>query len=113
MNKEQVKQISELKPKISTTPIRIKKSTARSLKALSRKINQKPLGRKVIIDDIIQKSLELLTDKDLEQIKASTYSNADKLELKYKEHCKKNGFVSKEDFFKLLLEGLPYAEKTS
>lgn len=50
------------------------------------------------MDDILLKALPLLTENHFEEIKASTLSNADKLEAAYPEYCKKNGQISKDEY---------------
>jgi len=106
VNKE--KDTSTKKPTSNTIPIRIKKATARTLKSIINKLNKKQFGRKVIADDVIDKALSTLNGEDLEEIKISTYSSADQLELQYRNYCRKNGYIDKEEFIKLLLKaGLP------
>lgn len=102
------------KPSSNTVPIRVKKSTAKTIRMILNKLNKKQLGRKVIVDDVISKSLPLLLENHLEEIKAATYSSKDRLELKHQEYCKTHGSISKEDFLeKLLQAGLPSLENDS
>ena len=89
---------------LNTVAIRVHKTTAKNLKVILTKLNKKPLGRKVKPDDVIQKLLSLLSDEHLEEIKQSTLSNADRLEVAYQEYCKQNGQVSKDEYFGLLLK---------
>ena len=86
-------------------PIRISKSTVKTIKGLLQKVNKKFYGRKVKPDDLILKSISLLTDDHLEEIKQAALTNADRLELAYQEHCKANGQISKDEYFGLLLKG--------
>lgn len=93
------------KSKSNTTPIRVLKTTAKSLKSMVQKLNKKPLGKKIRVDDLILKALSLLEDKHFEEIKNSTLTNADRLEMKYQEYCRVNGPVSKDEFLgKLMTE---------
>lgn len=92
------------KAQLNTTPIRVHKTTAKALKSILTKLNRKPHGRRVKHDDVIQKSLTLLNDEHLEEIKQSTLSNSDRLEMAYQEYCKQNGQVSKDEYFGLLLK---------
>ena len=100
-----------LSPKSSSpnsVPIRVTKSTARLLRSLLSKCNKKSHGRRVKADDIIKRSLELLNDSHLEEIKESTFSSQDKLEIEFKKYCQLHGPTSKEKFLSLLLQnGLP------
>jgi len=91
------------RPKPNTTPVRLLKSTAKELKSMTLSLNKKPLGKKARIDDVIVKALSLLEEKHLEEIRESTLSNADKLELSYREYCKANGQISKDEYIGRLL----------
>ena len=96
---------SPKKSKGNSTPIRILRPTAKALKSLLQKLNKKPLGRKVRADDLILKALSLLEEKHFEQIKKLTLSNADRLELFYREYCKAHGHITKDDYLGVLLHG--------
>ena len=89
--------------KTNTTPIRVFKATAKTLKSMIQKLNKKSLGRKVRVDDLILKSLSLLEDKHLEEIRDATLSNTDKLEISYQEYCKTHGQISKDEYLGRLL----------
>ena len=73
------------------------------LRSIIAKCNRKAHGRKVKADDIIAVSVELLTDVHLEQIKRSTYSSSDQLEIEFKNFCKNNGALSKDEFLRLII----------
>jgi hypothetical protein len=90
-------------PSSNTIPIRISKPTSRLLKSILTKCNRKTHGRKVKVDDVLQKSLSLLADAHLEEIKNSTYSSQDQLEIEYKKFCQTNGNISKDEFLQRLL----------
>jgi hypothetical protein len=93
------------KSKVSTTPIRILKSTAKTLKGLLQKLNRKPLGKRIRIDDLVLKSLSLLEDKHYEEIKDASLSNTDRLEINYHKYCKQHGQISKDAYIGQLLNG--------
>ena len=96
------------KPTLNTLPIRMKKTTAKTLRTIVKRLNRKSIGRKVVADDVIAKALSLIESKHLEEIKTSTYSSTDQLELQYRNYCQKHEMISKDDFLKKLLEaGLP------
>lgn len=90
-------------PNPNSVPIRVSKSTARMLKSIVAKCNRKSHGRKVKNDDVIEKSLKLLSELEIEQIKESTFSSQDKLEIEFKKYCKKNGSISKDKFLQIIL----------
>ena len=92
------------KYQVNTIPIRVGKNTAKTIKALLQKLNKKSYGKKVKPDDLIQKSISLLSDEHLEEIKQATMSNSDRLELAYQEYCKNHGQISKDEYFGLLLK---------
>ena len=92
----------------NTTPIRVKKTTLRSIRQILNRLNKKAHGRKVTTDDVVSKALSLLQDEHFEEIKKMTYSSQDHLDLQYQEYCRLNGQVSKEKFLEMLLKaGLP------
>ena len=97
----------------NTIPIRITKVTARQLKAIVGKCNRKAHGKKVKIDAVIQKSLSLLQDAHLEEIKTATYSSQDHLEIEFKKYCQTNGQITKDQFLAILLaNAIPQVSKT-
>ena len=113
---ESLSPISKPKKKATanTTPIRVKKTTAKSLKSVLNKLNKKSLGRKVTIDDVVAKALPLLTETHFNEIKEGTYSGEDRLEIRYQEYCRSHGNTSKEKFLEELLKaGLPALQNTS
>ena len=101
---------SKTKKKVvqSTVPIRVKKTTLRSIRQILNRLNKKAHGRKIITDDVVSKALGLLQDEHFEEIKKMTYSSQDHLDLQYQEYCRLNGQVSKGKFLEMLLQaGLP------
>lgn len=91
-------------PKVlTTTPIRVQKSTFKIVQGIVNKINKLPMGKKINADQIIYKSLSLLTDVHLQEIKESTYTSKDLLDLEYKKFCKLHGSISKDEFIRKIL----------
>ena len=96
------------KPASTTVPIRLNKSTARTLKSIANKLNRKSHGRKVKVDQIVAKAITLLEVEHLEQIKEETYSSGDRIEMEFRQYCKRHGSISKEEFLaKVLAAALP------
>lgn len=92
----------------NTIPVRVRKATSRAIRTVQSKLNRKQLGRRVTVDDVVTKALSMLTDESLEEIKQSTFSSKDHLELQYQEYCRENGQVTKEKFLEMLLQaGIP------
>jgi hypothetical protein len=106
MEQQQVSKEEKVSKKyqVNTIPIRVTKATAKTIKTLLQKMNKKPYGKNVRPDDLIQKSISLLSDEHLEEIKQASMSNSDRLELAYQEYCKTHGQISKDEFFGLLLK---------
>ena len=88
----------------NTTPIRVKKTTLRSIRQILNRLNKKIHGRKVVVDDVVSMALSLLQDKHLEEIKEMTYSSQDHLDLQYQKYCKLNGYISRNEFLAMLLK---------
>lgn len=92
------------KYQVNTIAIRVSKTTAKAIKLLLQKLNKKSYGKRVRPDDLIQKAISLLSDDHLEEIKQSTLTNSDRLEIAYQEYCKTHGQISKDEYFGLLLK---------
>lgn len=103
METENVKIKQPARSALTTTPIRVHKSTAKALQSIVAKINKIPMGKKVTIDQVISKAITLLTDTHIHEIKESTYTSKDLLDLEYKKFCKLNGPISKDEFIRKLL----------
>ena len=107
--------MNEAKPirtkKSSTTqtiPIRIQRSTARKLKYLVQSCNRISRGQKIKADMIVAKALSLITNDHLTEIKESTFTSKDWIEVEYDKFCRLSGKISKDEFMKKLLQaGLP------
>ena len=80
----------------NTVPIRLSKSTSKTLRTIVNKCNKKSLGRKVKSEDVVSLALSLITDKEIEQIKTGSYSSQDHFEIKYKKYCENNGSITKD-----------------
>lgn len=101
-------------PVSNSVPIRINKTTARLLKSIVTKCNKKSHGKKVRVDDVIQKALSLLQEGHIEELRIATYTSQDQLEIEFKKFCQTNGNISKDEFLKKLLSAaLPQVSLTS
>lgn len=88
----------------TTTPMRVKKTTQSSIKKLLTKINRKSYGKKVKVDDLLEKLLSLFDESiHIKELQDASLSNADRLDINYKEYCKKHGNVSKDEYLGILL----------
>lgn len=93
------------KSKQSTTPVRIKKTTARKIRQILTKLNKKSFGRNLKTDDLISYAVDLISEKDFDILQESTLSNKDRLERNYKDFCLKNGNISKDEYLGKLITG--------
>jgi hypothetical protein len=99
--------VTKSKPNtVSTVPLRVKRETKRRIQAELAKVNKKPLGRKVRVDSLVIRALNLLTDSDFKALQEESLTNADRLEQKYLEYLKSNNGKSKDEFIGQILAGI-------
>ena len=104
---EQIKNENVIKvksKKSAYSTIRLTQNTKKKLTQLLNKSNKKNFGKRVKADQLILLALELITDDHVKNLQENSLSNADKLEMKFKEYVRKNGSISKDDFLGKLLE---------
>lgn len=92
------------KVKKENSTIRVSSSTQKLLTQVLLKLNKKSFGRRVRIDPLLQLALSKLVDADLKFLQEQSLSNADRLEMNYREYVKKNGPLSKDEFLGILLK---------
>lgn len=102
MEPTEVKKVTHLK-KPSASSLRVKPETRKRLFGELAKVNKKNYGRKVRPDQLLNLLLSLLKPEHIQLLQSESLSNADRLEMRYKEHTKKFGPVSKDEFLGLLL----------
>ena len=94
-----------LDPSLSKTcNLRLLVSTRDKLQAVLDSLNAKEFGHRVRIDDVLLLSITQLTDEHRHQLQVDTFSNADRLEIKFKEYQKDFPNVSKDEFLGILLK---------
>ncbi len=100
-------QSKEQKPKAKTdvSAIRIDMSTQKLVSSLLAKANRKSHGRKVKASQLVQLALSKLDDADIRQLQERSLSNADRMEMKFREYCKRNHGATRDEFLGQLLEG--------
>ena len=84
--------------KLNTAGIRVDKETQRDLNRLVDKINKKQFGKKVKISQIIALSVKLIGDEHIKELQHNSLSNADKIEMQYRDYIRQNGAISKDEF---------------
>jgi repressor of nif and glnA expression len=88
----------------NTVPIRVHKDIARAIRRDLAKLNKKEFGRRIRVDDYVAKAISKLTEDDKRELQQASLSNADRLELMYREHAKGNpSQFSKEQFLGRLI----------
>ena len=85
--------------------VRITSDTKNMLDQILAEANNKDLGGKVKPESVLALAFSLVKKDDIEKLKAATLTNTDKLELRYREHVKKHGPVTKDDFLGRVLSG--------
>lgn len=99
--------VAKTKPNtVSTVPLRVKRETKRRIQAELVKVNKKPFGRKVRVDALLVRALNLLTDSEYKALQEESLTNADRLEQKYLEYLKSNNGKSKDEFLGQILAGI-------
>lgn len=88
----------------NTVPIRVHKDIARAIRRDLAKLNKKEFGRRIRVDDYVAKAIAKLTDDDRRELQQASLSNADRLELMYRQHAKSgDSQISKEQFLGRLI----------
>lgn len=88
----------------SNVSLRVKRDTKRRVLQELAKMNKKDFGRSIKADDLIMLALSLIEPRHISLLQEATLSNADRLELMYREHVKKYGATSKDEFLGQLIE---------
>ncbi len=110
METSDTKKVSIAK-KSSAANIRVRPETRKALLAELAKVNKKSFGRKVRVEHLLRLLLTLIKPEHIQKLQGESLSNSDRIEMRYREHTKKFGAVSKDEFLGLLLQ--LDAEKTS
>lgn len=88
-----------------TYAIRIAPETKNMLDQILSEANNKELGSKVKPENVFTLALSLVKKEQIEALKSASLTNADKLELRYREHVKVHGPMTKDDFLGRVLSG--------
>ena len=83
--------------------VRLTSATKKRLSTILRGVNKKGFGKRVKASQVIELSLSLLSDHHIKQLQEKSISNADILEMRFREYSKKHGKISKDDFLGILL----------
>ncbi len=96
-------QESKAKAKKDSSTVRVSNSTQKLLTSILQKANKKPHGCRVKADPVLQLALSKITDADIKMLQEQSLSNADRMEIKYREFVRVNGPTSKDEFLGTLL----------
>ncbi len=88
----------------SISAVRIKPKAQKKLTALLSKANKKDFGKRIKATDLIEVALELIQDTHIKQIQEQSLSNADLLEIRFREYTKNNGKISKDEYLGILMK---------
>ena len=102
MEPTEVKKATSLKKPVATS-LRVKPETRKRLLVELSKVNKKTFGRKVRTDQLLNLLLTLLEPKHIQKLQDESLSNTDRIEMKYREHVKQFGAISKDEYLGLLL----------
>lgn len=83
--------------------LRVKPETRKRFLSELAKANKKSYGRKVRADQLLSLLLTFIRPEHIQQLQQGSLSNSDRLEMRYREHVKKFGPTSKDEFLGLLL----------
>jgi hypothetical protein len=103
---DQSTQVKVTKPKVASgtsVSLRVKRETKRRIQAELAKLNKKDFGKRVRCDELIGTALSLLTDQHLKAMQEGSMTNADRLEIQYRDYVKKHGATTKDDFLGKIL----------
>lgn len=87
----------------TASSLRVKPETRKRFLSELAKVNKKSYGRKVRADQLLSLLMTLVRPEHIQQLQQGSLSNSDRLEMRYREHVKKFGPTSKDEFLGLLL----------
>jgi hypothetical protein len=94
--------ISKEKQKMAN--LEVSKETKKKITSAILMLNRKELGQPITPEQYLSLAISLLTPQHLEQLKTESLTNKDRLEIKYREHCKEQGRISMDEFLGFLLK---------
>ena len=105
---ERLKQLKVNKQNSATMAsvgLRIKRETKKRIQVELAKVNKKEFGKKVRCDELIGTALSLLTEQHIRDLQNASMTNADRLEIQYRDYVKKHGSTTKDEFLGKILAG--------
>ena len=89
--------------KFAATSLRVKPETRKRVLTELAKLNKKTFGRKVRVDQLLTLLITLIKPEHIQKLQDESLSNSDRIEMKYREHIKQFGPISKDEYLGLLL----------
>lgn len=102
METSEVKKTTVPKKAVAAS-LRVKTETRKRFLVELAKANKKSFGRRVRADQLLNLLLTLLRPEHVQKLQEESLSNADRLEMMYREHVKRHGATSKDEFLGRLL----------
>jgi len=114
MSQPNTKKIHNAKIKCQYQSMRVSSKTKVKIDTLLEKINANTIGKKVKADQLIEAAMEKIGADDIRAMQDSVTSNLAYFDKAFDRQKSKNGNISKDDFFALVLSGkikIPELEK--
>lgn len=89
--------------KVTASSLRVKPETRKRFLAELSKANKKSFGRKVRADQLLSLLMTFIKPEHIQKLQQESLSNADRLEMRFREHIKKFGPISKDEYLGLLM----------
>lgn len=86
-------------------PVRLRKPTYKKLQRFVAKANAKKDGKRITADQVINLSLDMLTDEHIDKLQQQSLSAQDWFERGYRAYCKENNKISRDEYFRKVLAG--------
>lgn len=89
--------------KVTASSLRVKPETRKRFLSELAKANKKSFGRKVRADQLLSLLMTFIKPEHIQKLQQDSLSNADRLEMRFREHIKKFGPISKDEYLGLLM----------
>lgn len=77
---------------------RLNVETIKKINLILDTANKKSLGRKIKIDQLLMKAVDLLTETQIKELQEASLTNSDRQEILRKKYSELYGFVTEEEF---------------
>ncbi len=87
-----------VKVKVGSKSIRVSKDTFESGDRWVKLANEKKVGSKIKLDQVLSLALGVLTEEHIKKLQADSLKGSDRQEIMRQKYIKKFGHISKEDY---------------